>query len=266
MKISFKWLQEYIHLEGSAEEIGKLLTSSGLEVEAIEKFETIPGSLKGLMVGEVKECKAHPNAEKLKLTKVDIDREDLLNIVCGAPNVNNGQKVVVAPVGSTIYPYDGDPVKINKAKIRGEVSEGMICAEDEIGLGSGHEGILVLNTDLPNGTPAADFFNVESDQIFDIGLTPNRADAISHLGVARDLKALTREEIKFPSVENFKVDNHDLVIPVEVEDPQGCPRYSGITITKTTIAESPDWLQNKLKSIGLSPYQQCGRCYQFGIT
>ena len=253
MKISFKWLQEYIHLEGSAEEIGELLTSSGLEVEAIEKFETIPGSLKGLMAGEVKECKAHPNADKLKLTKVDIDGEDLLNIVCGAPNINNGQKVVVAPVGSTIYPYDGDPVKINKAKIRGEVSEGMICAEDEIGLGSGHEGILVLNTDLPNGTPAADFFNVESDQIFDIGLTPNRADAISHLGVARDLKALTGEEIKFPSVENFKVDNHDLVIPVEVEDPQGCPRYSGITITKTTIAESPDWLQNKLKSIGLSP-------------
>lgn len=253
MTISYNWLREYVEISESAEELGHLLTSTGLEVETIEPFETVKGGLAGLVIGEVLTCTKHPNADKLSLTTVDVGAGDALRIVCGAPNVAVGQKVVVAPVGATIHPIKGEPFTIRKATIRGEQSEGMICAEDEISLGSSHEGILVLNTTLPNGTPASKLFALESDHILEIGLTPNRADAASHIGVARDIRAVTGKPLFWPAVDHFKVDNHSLSIPVEVENHTACPRYSGITITNITVGESPAWLKNRLLSIGLTP-------------
>src|ERR1041385_8798146 len=253
MKISYRWLQQYIEITESPEEIGQTLTSTGLEVESIEAFETIKGGLRGLVIGEVLTCAKHPNADKLSLTTVDVGGEKPLNIVCGAPNVAAGPQEVVAPVGTTINPTKGEPFVIKAAKIRGEVSEGMICAEDEIGMGESHAGIMVLNTDVKNGTPASEFFKVESDFVFEIGLTPNRADAASHLGVARDIKASKKRDLKIPSVENFKVSNTKLTIPVEVESPEMCPRFSGVSITNVTVKESPEWLKNRLKAIGLDP-------------
>ncbi|MEO1055213.1 MAG: phenylalanine--tRNA ligase subunit beta, partial [Bacteroidota bacterium] len=253
MKISFSWLKEYINIEESVEETGQRLTDTGLEVEGIEEHERIKGGLKGLVVGEVLTCEQHPNADKLSITTVDIGQEQAVHIVCGATNVAAGQKVVVAPVGSTIYPIEHDPIKIKKAKIRGEVSEGMICAEDEIGLGASHEGIIELDTSLPNGTPAIEYFQLESDQVIEIGLTPNRADATSHIGVARDLKAVLDEEVQWPSVDNFSVENESLTIPVEVENSEACPRYSAVTISGVEVKESPDWLKDKLSAIGLTP-------------
>lgn len=253
MKISVNWLKEFIDVEKSAEEIADKLTLSGLEVEGIEKFDQIEGGLEGLVIGKVLSVEKHPNADRLKVTRVDIGEGEPAPIVCGAPNVAAGQKVIVAKVGSTLYPEKGEPFKIKKAKIRGEVSEGMICAEDEIGIGASHNGIMVLNTTLPGGTPAAEYFNIKSDVVLEIGLTPNRADAASHLGVARDLRALYRKEIQYPSVDNFKVDNHDLPIDVEVENTSACPRYSGITLTGVTVKPSPDWLQARLRSIGVAP-------------
>lgn len=253
MKISYSWLKQYINIPESAEEIGGVLTATGLEVESVEPFETVKGGLKGLVIGEVLTCAKHPNADKLSVTTVDVGGERPLNIVCGASNVAAGQKVVVATPGTTIYPTQGEPFTIKSAKIRGEQSEGMICAEDEIGLGTSHEGIIVLNTTIANGTPAASFYKIESDYTLEIGLTPNRADAASHIGVARDIKAAKRRELCLPSVDAFKTENTQLTIPVTVELTEACPRYSAVTISGITVSESPEWLKNRLKSIGLSP-------------
>lgn len=260
MKISYSWLKQYANIDLSAEHLGELLTDCGLEVEGIEEVQSIPGGLEGLVIGEVMTCTQHPNADRLKCTTVNIGKEELLSIVCGAPNVAQGQKVVVATVGTTLYPTDGDSFKIKKGKIRGEVSEGMICAEDEIGLGKDHDGIIVLDEGANVGTPAAKHYNIESDYVFEIGLTPNRADAASHIGTARDLVALsvTKEtldvkEINWPSVDHFKVDNTDLSLDIEVKDQEACPRYAGLTINNVEVKESPEWLQNRLKAIGLAP-------------
>ncbi|MGY6520404.1 MAG: phenylalanine--tRNA ligase subunit beta [Mongoliitalea sp.] len=252
MKISYNRLKTYIAIQESPEEIGALLTGSGLEVEGIEQFESIKGGLKGVVIGEVLTCERHPNADKLSVTTVDIGSA-VVPIVCGAPNVAQGQKVIVATEGCTLYPVTGDSFEIKKAKIRGEVSQGMICAEDEIGIGESHAGIMVLDTDLPNGTPAAEYFNIVNDYIFEIGLTPNRADAASHLGVARDLKALLRREICMHSVDGFKHDNESRIIPVEVANAADCPRYAGLTISNVKVGPSPEWLQNYLKALDLDP-------------
>ena len=193
MTISYNWLKEYIDIPESPEEIGHVLTSTGLEVESVELHETIKGGLQGLVIGEVLTCAKHPNADKLSLTTVDVGNNKILPIVCGAPNVAVGQKVIVAVPGTTLYTAKGDSFTIKSTKIRGEQSEGMICAEDEIGLGESHDGIIVLATSVPNGTPAATYYNVQSDHVFEIGLTPNRADAASHIGVARDIRALRKE-------------------------------------------------------------------------
>src|SRR5690606_685203 len=214
------WLKEYIDIPESAEEIGYVLTSAGLEVENVSVYETIKGGLKGLVVGEILTCGKHPNADKLSVTTVNVGAEKPLDIVCGAPNVAVGQKVVVAVPGTTLYPSGGDSFTIKSSKIRGEKSEGMICAEDEIGLGQSHAGIIVLDSSVAVGTPAAQLFNVQSDFIIEIGLTPNRADAASHLGVARDIKASKSRDIKWPSVDDFKVDNTNLIIDVAVENQQ----------------------------------------------
>jgi phenylalanyl-tRNA synthetase beta chain len=253
MKISYNWLKQYIHIPESAEEIGQTLTGTGLEVESVEPFESVKGGLKGLVIGEVLTCGKHPNADKLSITTVDVGGGSPLQIVCGAANVAAGQKVVVATVATTVHPTKGEPFLIKSAKIRGEQSEGMICAEDEIGLGNSHAGIMVLDTKIANGTLATEFFNVQSDYVFEIGLTPNRADAASHLGVARDIKAAKKRELKWPSVDHFEVDNRSLTIPVSVENSEACPRYSGVTISGIKVDESPDWLKNRLKSIGLTP-------------
>ncbi len=253
MKISYNWLKQYIDIPESAEEIGQTLTGTGLEVESVEPFETVKGGLKGLVIGEVLTCAKHPNADKLSITTVDVGGEKPLQIVCGAPNVAAGQKVVVATVGTTVNPTKGEPFLIKSAKIRGEQSEGMICAEDEIGLGESHAGIMVLDTKIANGTLATEFFNVQSDYVLEIGLTPNRADAASHIGVARDIKAAKKQELKWPSVENFKVDNTSLAIPILVEETEMCPRFSGVSIANVKVQESPEWLKNRLKSIGLTP-------------
>ena len=253
MKIALNWLKNYIEINKTPEELSQLLTDTGLEVEGLEEVESVPGGLKGVVIGEVLTCQKHENADKLKVTTVDIGEDEPVQIVCGAPNVAAGQKVVVATVDSTLYPEPDKPFKIKKSKIRGEVSLGMICAEDELGLGKSHDGILVLDTDLANGTPAAEYFNLSSDYVFEIGLTPNRADATGHIGTARDIKAVTKKEVNWPSIDHFKVDNQDLPIEVSVEDENACPRYSGVTISNVEVKGSPDWLKNALKSIGLEP-------------
>ncbi len=253
MTISFNWLKEYVDITESPEELGEVLTSTGLEVESIRTAESVRGGLQGLVIGEVLTCVKHPNADKLTLTTVDVGRSNALPIVCGAPNVAPGQKVVVALPGTTIYPTKGEPFTIKSAKIRGEQSEGMICAEDEVGLGESHAGVMVLETKLPNGTPAAKHFKLESDYIFEIGLTPNRADAASHVGVARDVRAAKNREVHMPSVDAFRVDNHHLPIDVVVENTEACPRYSALTLTNVKVQESPEWLKKRLQAIGLTP-------------
>ena len=254
MKVSYNWLKEFIDLNEPAEEIEGILTATGLEVEGLEPFESIKGGLRGLILGEVLTCEQHPNADKLKLTTVDLGNGDPAKIVCGAPNVEVGQKVIVAPVGATIYPSDKEEgLTLKKAKIRGEESHGMICSSYEIGLDENHTGIIVIDTQSKNGTPAADLLAVENDQVFEIGLTPNRADAASHIGVCRDLQAAMDKMVKWPDISSFKVDNQDLPIEVIVEDEEGSPRYTGITISNVTVAESPDWLKNRLLAIGLAP-------------
>ncbi|HEY9114672.1 MAG TPA: phenylalanine--tRNA ligase subunit beta, partial [Bacteroidales bacterium] len=259
MKISYNWLKEYINLDTPAEELSVILTDIGLEVEGIEEFQSVKGGLEGVVIGEVKTCGKHPNADKLSVTTVDVGNGKILPIVCGAPNVAAGQKVLVATVGTTLYSGE-DSFEIKNAKIRGEVSEGMICAEDELGLGHSHDGIMVLPEKAKVGMPAAEYFNIENDVVFEIGLTPNRADAASHFGVARDLVAgLNRKfntdkyGLKLPTLDNFKQDNNELDIDVVVENPEACPRYSGLTISGLKVAESPEWLQNRLKAIGLRP-------------
>lgn len=258
MKISYNWLKQFIKTDWNAEKTGELLTDLGLEVEDIEHFQSVKGGLDGVVVGEVLTCIKHPNADKLKLTTVTIGGDLPLQIVCGAPNVAIGQKVPVATIGTTLYTEDGEAWKIKKGKIRGQESYGMICAEDELGLGTSHEGILVLDEDIEVGTPVSEIFEIENDQIFEIGLTPNRADAMSHLGVARDLKAgfLQKDinlELITPSVSAFHIDNRTLKIDVEVINKELAPRYCGVTISGITVEDSPVWLQNRLKAIGLTP-------------
>ncbi|NVN93835.1 MAG: phenylalanine--tRNA ligase subunit beta [Bacteroidetes bacterium] len=258
MKISYNWLKTYLNIDLTAESAGQLLTDCGLEVEGIEKIESIKGGLQGIVIGEVKSCSKHPDADKLSITTVDVGAEELLHIVCGAPNVASGQKVAVATIGAVLYNGD-ESFTIKKSKIRGEVSEGMICAEDELGLGHSHAGIMVLDSSVAVGTAASSYFKIEDDYMLEIGLTPNRSDAISHIGVARDLAAVinnladtaTKVELKLPSVDAFNIDNHNLPIEVIVEDIQACPRYTGITISGIEVKESPDWLKNKLKTIGI---------------
>ncbi|MDQ6478017.1 phenylalanine--tRNA ligase subunit beta [Dyadobacter sp. LHD-138] len=252
MKISYKWLKELIEITETPEEIGKLLTGTGLEVEGIEEVESIKGGLKGVVIGEVLTCEKHPEADRLKITTVDVGLEQPLNIVCGAPNVAVGQKVILATVGATLYPTGSEePLVLKKSKIRGALSEGMICAEDELGLGQSHDGILVLDTDLPNGTPASEYFGISSDYLIEIGLTPNRADAASHYGVARDLKAVLNRAITLPSVDAFAVDNQSLPISVRVENSEAAPRYAGLTITGIKVGDSPEWLKQRLATIGI---------------
>jgi phenylalanyl-tRNA synthetase beta chain len=259
MTISYNWLSEYLPEHIETEKLGKILTSIGLEVENIEYYETTKGSLQGLIIGEVIFCEKHPDADKLHLTKVGIGNETPLQIVCGAANVAVGQKVVVAVIGTTIYPTGGEPFTIKKAKIRGVESQGMICAEDEIGIGQNHDGIIVLPNDVKIGTPAAEYFKPYHDYIFEIGLTPNRMDAMSHLGVAKDVCAYLSHHhkkdtiVKSPFKNNFKADNNNLKIEVLIQNVDSCQRYAGISIQGVTIAESPLWLQQKLKSIGLRP-------------
>jgi len=253
MKISYKWLQQFINTNKTPEELSLILTNIGLEVESLEKVQAIPGGLDGLVIGYVKECTQHPNADRLKVTKVDVGLGEDLQIVCGANNVAAGQKVVVATVNTTIYPTSGEPFKISKSKIRGEVSEGMICAEDEIGLGHDHAGIIELDADATIGTPASAYFKLEDDFVFEIGLTPNRADAASHLGVARDLAAYLKIALSMPDVSGFKVQNRELNIPVELIDVDACRRYSSLSISGVTINESPEWLKEKLNVIGIRP-------------
>jgi len=258
MKISYNWLKEYINTNLPAETVAEMLTDTGLEVEGTEEIETIKGGLRGVVIGEVLTCEPHPDADRLQVTTVDIGEDEAVQIVCGAPNVAAGQKVPVATVGTFLY--DGDKeFKIKKSKIRGQVSMGMICAEDELNLGASHEGIMVLDTDAEPGTPASEYFNIESDHVFEIGLTPNRTDAMSHYGVARDLRAaLLRHghenvELNQPSVRKFQQNTNDLFLEIEVQDQEACPRYMGLSLTGIEVKASPDWLQNKLRAIGLAP-------------
>ncbi|MFT3933070.1 MAG: phenylalanine--tRNA ligase subunit beta [Chitinophagaceae bacterium] len=259
MTISYNWLSEYLPVTIEPERLSKILTSLGLEVESLEAYEELKGGLKGLVIGEVLECNQHPNADKLKLTKVAVGKDEPLQIVCGAANVAVGQKVVVAPVGATIYPKNGEPVTMKLAKIRGQESYGMICAEDEIGLSDDHAGIMVLPADTKTGSPAASYFQPYIDWVYEIGLTPNRMDAMSHLGVARDVCAyLTHHDkkdakVKQPYSNSFKADNNSLPIAVSIENKTACQRYSGVSISGVTVKESPLWLKHKLKSIGLRP-------------
>lgn len=258
MKISYNWLKQFIKTNWDAEKTGELLTDLGLEVEGIETYESVKGGLKGIVVGEVLTCEQHPNADRLKVTTVNIGNEAPLQIVCGAPNVAAGQKVPVATIGTTLYTAEGEAWTVKKGKIRGEESHGMICAEDELGLGESHDGIMVLDPDLKVGTLAAELFKVENDQVFEIGLTPNRADAMSHFGVARDLKAgLLQKEISLelitPSVSSYHVDARAYKVDVDVQDYEKAPRYCGVTISGIKVGTSPTWIQNRLKSIGLSP-------------
>lgn len=253
MKVLLNWLKDFIDISESTELLTEKLTFGGLEVEGIEKFESLPGGLKGVVIGEVKSCEKHPNADRLSVTRVDIGEGRISPIVCGAPNVAAGQKVLVATVGCTLYPQGSLPFKIKEAKIRGEVSEGMICAEDELGIGDSHDGILVLDTDLANGSPAADYFTAYSDEIIEIGLTPNRGDAASHLGVARDLKALYHKNLKSFIPKDWPEKGTTKEIAVELQHPEACPRYAGVIVSNLKVQESPAWLQNKLRAIGLKP-------------
>ncbi len=258
MKISYNWLKQFLKVDWEAEKTGELLTDLGLEVEGIETVESIKGSLKGIVIGKVLTCVQHPNADRLKVTTVDLGNGEPVQIVCGAPNVAAGQTVPVATIGTMLYDDKGEGFKIKKGKIRGEESHGMICAEDELGLGNSHDGIMVLDETIPAGTPAAKVFNIEKDEVFEIGLTPNRADAMSHYGTARDLRAgLIQNEVSLelisPSVTEFHIDDRTLRFDVEVENIEKAPRYAGVTISEITVKESPEWIKNRLKAIGLKP-------------
>jgi len=256
MKISYNWLKEYINIDLDANVVAKYLTDTGLEVEGIETVESVKGGLKGIVIGEVLTKDQHPNADRLSITTVDIGQENSLQIVCGAPNVEAGQKVPVATIGTVLYSGE-DSFKIKKGKIRGEVSEGMICAEDEIGLGDSHEGIMVLDANAKSGQAASEYFNIESDIVFEIGLTPNRSDAMSHIGVARDLAAVLHHnnidcKLEFPDISSFK-EGSEKGFSIEVKDYKACPRYAGLNLENIKVSSSPDWLKKKLTSIGLTP-------------
>lgn len=264
MKISYNWLKEYITLDMTPERVAEYLTGCGLEVEGLEKWQSVKGGLDGVVIGEVLTCVKHPNSDHLSLTTVNIGAGEPLKVVCGAANVAAGQKVALATIGTTLTLGDKE-VTIQRSKIRGEVSEGMICAEDELGLGASHDGIMVLDPSAVPGTPGSKYFHVATDYIFEIGLTPNRSDATSHSGVARDLAAVlnnfgkdkveggSRYEMTLPDVSAFGRDTEGHSIAVSVEDPEACPRYSGITITGVTVRESPEWLKQRLQAIGMRP-------------
>jgi phenylalanyl-tRNA synthetase beta chain len=263
MKISYRWLKTYLNINLTASEISTILTDCGLEVEGMEFISPVKGGLNGIVVGEVKSKAKHPDADRLNITTVDTGTGTLLNIVCGAANVATGQKVLVATIGTIIYPTAGEPFEIKKSKIRGQLSEGMICAEDEIGIGSSHEGILILESSAVIGTAAKEHFKLEDDCIFEIGLTPNRSDATSHYGVARDLaaflnyKALLNNSapvvLQLPDISGFSIDSRENKIAVIVEDPIACPRYSGLSITGVHVSESPAWLKERIRAVGLKP-------------
>ena len=258
MRISYNWLKQFIKLDWTSEKTADLLTDLGLEVEGVDAFESLKGGLQGVVVGHVLSCEQHPNADRLKITKVDLGEGETVQIVCGAPNVAAGQKVPVATIGTTLYDKEGNGFQIKKGKIRGEESHGMICAEDELGLGESHDGIMILAEDLKPGTPVSKIFDIETDEVFEIGLTPNRADAMSHWGVARDLRAGLHQnnvntELITPSVSNFRIDKRTLKIDVNVDDSKLAPRYCGVTISGITVKPSPAWLQNRLKAIGITP-------------
>ncbi|WP_276089929.1 phenylalanine--tRNA ligase subunit beta [Pedobacter sp. JY14-1] len=253
MKISYNWLKQFIETDKTPQELSLILTNIGLEVESLDKVQAVAGGLEGLVTGQVLTCVQHPNADRLRVTTVDVGGPEVLQVVCGAPNVAAGQKVIVATVGTTVHPTDGEPFKISKSKIRGEVSEGMICAEDEIGLGASHDGIMVLPADTAAGIPAKAYFKLEDDYVYEIGLTPNRADAASHLGVARDLAAYFRKQVQMPDLSDFNAGADGLALGVSVEDTLACPRYSSLTISGVEVKASPDWLQDKLKVIGIRP-------------
>ena len=257
MNISYNWLKEYVNFDLTADEVAAALTSIGLETGGVEEVQTIKGGLEGIVIGEVLTCEPHPNSDHMHITTVNLGDGEPVQIVCGAANVAAGQKVVVATLGTKLY--DGDECfTIKKSKLRGVESNGMICAEDEIGIGTSHDGIIVLPADAVPGTPAKEYYNIKSDYVLEVDITPNRADACSHYGVARDLYAYLvqngyKAELKKPSVEAFKVDNHDLDIAVTVENNEACPRYAGVTVHGVTVKESPEWLQDKLRTIGLRP-------------
>jgi phenylalanyl-tRNA synthetase beta chain len=258
MKISYNWIKDYLKIDLEPAKVAEILTGIGLEIEGMDEWESVKGGLNGVVIGEVLTCKKHPDADKLSVTTVDIGGSQLLRIVCGAPNVAAGQKVPVATVGTIVFKGE-ESFEIKKSKIRGELSEGMICAEDELGLGNSHEGIMVLDKDVKPGTSAGNYFKIVKDTVFEIGLTPNRIDSGSHFGVARDLAAYLNlnggmdGRAVLPSVKNFKPDNNDNPYEVIIENPVDCPRYTGITISGVNIGESPEWLKNKLKAVGLNP-------------
>jgi phenylalanyl-tRNA synthetase beta chain len=257
MKISYNWLKQFIKIDLKSEDTAAILTDLGLEVEVIEKYQSVRGGLEGVVVGHVLTCEKHPDADRLNITTVDLGDGNPVQIVCGASNVAKGQKVPVATIGTKLFDKEGVEFEIKKGKIRGQESHGMICAEDELGLGTSHEGIMVLDANLKPGTPAAKVFNIENDEVFEIGLTPNRADAMSHYGVARDLRAslsqMNNIELITPSVSTFRIDKRTLKIDVDVKDSKLSTRYCGVTISGVTVKESPASLQNRLKAIGLAP-------------
>ena len=258
MNISYNWLKDFLKIDIELEKISNILTDIGLEVEAVHKYQQYKGGLKGLLVGKVLTCIKHPNADRLKLTTVDIGNEEPLQIVCGAPNVAKAQTVVVATVGTTLYPNNGDSFKISKSKIRGELSQGMICAEDEIGIGDSHDGIIILNSKFNPGKKVSEIYKPYEDNIFDIGLTPNRSDAMSHFGVARDLRAALMQkkhnfELITPSVSSFYINSRSNKIKVKVQNSKLCKRFTGVCIENIKVDKSPEWLLNRLKSIGLTP-------------
>ena len=257
MNISYNWLKEYVYFDLTPEEVSAALTSIGLETGGVEEVQTIKGGLEGIVIGEVLTCEPHPNSDHMHVTTVNLGQGEPVQIVCGAANVAAGQKVVVATLGTKLY--DGDECfTIKKSKLRGIESCGMICAEDEIGIGTSHAGIIVLPEDAVPGPPAKEYYNIKSEYVLEVDITPNRADACSHYGVARDLYAYLiqnghKAELKRPSVDAFQVESNDLNIEVEVENTEACPRYAGVAIKGVTVKESPEWLQNKLRLIGVRP-------------
>ena len=257
MNISYNWLKEYVDFNLTPDEVAAALTSIGLETGSVEEVQTIKGGLEGFVIGEVLTCEAHPNSDHMHVTTVNLGEGEPVQIVCGAANVAAGQKVVVATLGTKLY--DGDECfTIKKSKLRGVESNGMICAEDEIGIGTSHDGIIVLPADAVPGTPAKDYYNIKSDYVLEVDITPNRADACSHYGVARDLYAYLKQNghetsLHRPSDEAFAVESNELPIAIEVKDADLCPRYAGVSIKGVTVKESPEWLKDKLNTIGLRP-------------
>ena len=269
MEISYKWLKRYLPADLPAAEISALLTDCGLEIETMEPYESVKGGLEQVFIGKVLTCEAHPDSDHLHLTTVDVGKGQPLHIVCGAPNVAAGQHVVVACTGATLYPSDGGCITIKKSKIRGAVSEGMICAEDEIGVGEDHAGIMVLPDTAVPGTPAKEYFQVESDTVFGIGLTPNRSDAICHIGVARDLSASIHRHLgkkiplQYPDISRFPTDGAANPISIEIRDTERCPRYSGLFVKGVKVQESPDWLKGLLRTVGIRPINNIVDITQF---